>query len=60
VLTLLRLCSRRLAPLLLFRQRPDLLVLGCGKKMARPPPELTKARRAPLDMRKHAALRCAA
>jgi uncharacterized protein len=35
---------RRLAPLLLFKKRPELLILGCGKKLARPPPELTKAR----------------
>jgi hypothetical protein len=34
----------RLSPLLLFKPRPDMLLLGCGQRMARPPPELSKVR----------------
>ena len=49
---------RRLAPLLLFKKRPELLILGCGKKLARPPPELTKARSFSHAVL-HAWLRCA-
>ncbi len=35
---------RSLAPLLLFKQRPELLVLGCGQRTRRPTAELTQAR----------------